>query len=145
MMKSLKLITFFIAILGLSCFSKSEAQIPNAVKEAFASKYPGEKGYDWEKDSHGNIEIQFKRNGEQYRADFTKDGRWIETEVSIKAKELPIAILKRIENDFGDREINEVELVEHATKGKFYDVEFKRKGKNLDVEFREDGTILNGK
>lgn len=60
----------------------------------------------------------------------------------MKKKELPEVILEIIQRDYSDYEITEVEHVESATKGEFFDVEFKQKGKNKDVMFKPDGTII---
>lgn len=140
---SLLFLALFLFI-GLSCQQKVNSQeAPEAVQKTFEAKYPGENDPDWEKDSHGNYESHFKIDGIKYRADFRPNGQWIETETSIDKKDLPKAIRKIIETEFDDEEINEVEKVEHYSKGTFYDVEFKRKGKNKDVEFKADGTILN--
>jgi hypothetical protein len=65
------------------------------------------------------------------------------TENSIKNEELSEAVKKLISEKYRDHEITQVERVDSAKKGVFYDVEFKQKGKNKDVEFREDGTIIN--
>jgi len=119
------------------------AQAPDNVKKAFQIKYKGESDPDWKKDSHGNYEAHFEKDGIHYRADYSPDGKWIETESSISFDELPKAVQKEIKEKFPDQEITEIERVEHHSKGLFYDVEFKRKGKNKDVEFRESGEILN--
>ncbi|MBE14843.1 MAG: PepSY-like domain-containing protein [Dokdonia sp.] len=116
---------------------------PEAVKKTFQKKYPGENDPDWHTDSHGNYESHFKIDGIKYRADFHPNGAWIETETSIDKKDLPKAIQNVIKERYGDRKISEVEKVQSAAKGLFYDVEFKQKGKNMDVEFKEDGTIIN--
>ena len=137
------LLAFLSICLLLTCLSTAEAQIPDAVLKSFKNKYPNEKVHDWEKDAHNYIEIQFKKDGDQYRADFLNDGTWIETEVSIDKDDLPKAIKKIIKETYGDRKIAEIEKVEHHSKGIFYDVEFKKKGKNLDVEFRANGEIIN--
>ncbi|WP_411768462.1 PepSY-like domain-containing protein [Winogradskyella sp. A3E31] len=133
----------FLITLSSSCISTAKAQIPEAVIESFKAMYPNEDTSDWEKDANDNYEIQFKKDGEQHRADFTPDGKWIETEVSIDKDDLPMAVKNAIEQKYDDRKITEVEKVHHSTKGTFYDVEFKQKGKNLDIEFRENGTIIN--
>lgn len=117
--------------------------VPEAVHKAFVKKYPGENDPDWETDAHGNWESHFKIDGEKYRADYAPDGRWIETENSIKKDNLPDAIKDAIKRKYSDLEITEVEHVTSAAKGVFYDVEFKQKGKNKDVEFRADGSELN--
>lgn len=131
----------------LSCqekkdINKDKNEVPEAVQKTFQNKYPGEDDPDWKMDDHGNWESHFKIDGEKYRADFNADGSWIETENSIKKDNLPDAIKKKIEEEYSDREITEVEHVKSAIEGEFYDVEFKQKGKNMDVEFREDGSII---
>lgn len=130
-----------LAIL-FSCNNNANSQTPEAVKQTFKAKYPGENDPDWHVDSNGNYESHFKIDGIKYRADFKPNGSWIETESSIDKKDLPKAIRDKIENDF-DGDISEIEKVDHHAKGVFYDVEFKQKGKNKDVEFKADGTIIN--
>lgn len=121
----------------------NDKEVPQAVRETFQAKYPGEDDPDWHTDSHGYWESRFRIDGVRHRADFLPDGTWVETEVSIKKKELPEAILKVIKEAYSDERITEVEWVDSAAKGVFYDVEFKRKGKNKDVEFRASGEIIN--
>lgn len=120
----------------------TSSKTPDVVVLAFQKKYPEEKNPDWEIDAHGNYEAHFKKKGEKYRADFRPNGTWVETENSIKKKNLPRVIIAIIKKDYSQYEITEVEHVDHATKGVFYDVEFKQKGKNKDVMFKEDGTII---
>jgi len=134
---------FFFGSITLSCQNSKLGKAPKTVEKAFQTKYPGENDPDWEIDAHGNYESHFKQEGIKYRADFSPEGLWIETETSIKTKELPKAIQKVIKEKYMIYTIAEVEKVDHHTKGIFYDVEFKQKGKNYDVEFKEDGTIIN--
>ncbi|WP_405198722.1 PepSY-like domain-containing protein [Christiangramia sp. LLG6405-1] len=135
---------FALSISVMSCQEnkKEKETVPDAVKTAFQKKYPGENDPDWEKDDHGYWESHFKKDGEKYRADFNADGTWVETENDVKKKELPEVILNIIERDYSEYEITEVEHVQSATKGEFFDVEFKQKGKNKDVMFKPDGTII---
>ncbi len=139
-------------IIGLSigCQFKAEGQdkgekgyAPEAVRITFQKKYPGENDPDWHVDSHGNYESRFRIKGIRHRADFNANGDWIETEVSIDKDELPKAIQDAIDRDYPDEKITEIERVESAAKGLFYDVEFKRKGKNMDIEFNEAGIKIN--
>lgn len=140
-MKHLKYI--IIALVIFSCQNTIKAQVPDVVQTAFENKYPGETDPDWEVDAHNNYEAHFKKKGEKYRADFSPNGQWIETESSIKKDELPKAIRTVIKNKFGSEDITEIEFVQSASNGTFYDVEFKQKGKNKDVEFRANGDIIN--
>ena len=131
-----------VIIVLVSCHTSVKGQAPDAVQKTFEAKYPGETDPDWHLDSNGNYEARFRIKGIRHRADFSKDGQWIETEVSISKKDLPEAVKAAIDKDYGDEKITEIEKVEHHSKGLFYDVEFKRKGKNKDVEFTASGSVL---
>lgn len=114
--------------------------VPEAVERGFESVYPDATAEDWEVDSNGYWEAKFEKDGAKARADFTVDGVWVETEISIKYDDLPDPIKEKIGKNYPDEEIDELEKVDHSTKGVFYDVEFSRKGNDLDIEYREDGT-----
>lgn len=153
-MKYLSVIVFSLFFCGmLSCKEKETQQakkqdrttqegVPVIVAEAFKEKYPDEKNPDWERDANGYWEAHYKKDGEKYRADFTPEGSWIETENSIDKADLPDAVKKTIEEKYPDREITEVEYVVSSREGNFYDVEFKQEDKNMDVEIKEDGTVI---
>lgn len=136
------IIVLLVTLFSFNCQNTVNAQAPDAVKETFQNMYPGENDPDWEKDSNGNYESHFKIDGVKYRADFSPDGKWIETETSIDKDDLPKAIKEVIKSKYDDEEITEIEKVEHHSKGLFYDVEFKKDGKNKDVEFRANGEII---
>lgn len=144
-----KIFFLFGFILTMSCSQNVVGQnnkkgyAPEAVKKTFQNKYPGENDPDWHVDSNGNYESRFRIDGIRHRADFSPDGAWIETEVSIKKDELPKVVQKAIDENYSNEEITEIERVQSAKKGLFYDVEFKRKGKNMDVEFNEYGVKIN--
>ena len=147
-MKRYLVLLSFLTIGVVSCQENKKKdveknKVPEAVQITFQKKYPGETDPDWKQDEHGYWESHFKKDGEKYRADFNANGSWVETENSIKDGELPEAVKNVIAEKYSNYEITEVERVESAKKGIFYDVEFKQKGKNMDVEFREDGSIIN--
>jgi len=129
--------------LTISCGNISTAQAPDAVKEAFQKKYPNENDPDWHQDKNGYYEANFKKDGEHFRADYKEDGSWVETESSIKKKDLPKAVRDRIKKEYDDYKIYEIEKVDHHSKGRFYDVEFKIDGKKKDIEFNEQGEKIN--
>ncbi|EMR04741.1 PepSY-like domain-containing protein [Cesiribacter andamanensis] len=111
-------------------------------KEAFAKQYPGAQKIRWSEDDNGYDEASFEMDGEKYRADYTKEGEWVETESSLKYDVLPMAVQEVIEAKYNKEEITEVERVQHPSKGVFYDIEFKKDGKNHDVEIKENGEII---
>lgn len=144
-MKSFKKCISLVLIIGSVGFTNCQetVTIPEVVTKTFQQKYVGETSPNWEIDAHGNYEAHFKQKGIKYRADFTPQGKWIETETSIDKKDLPKVIKEKLKKDFDYYNISEVEKVEHHSKGLFYDVEFKQKGKNIDVEFDAAGNLLN--
>lgn len=116
--------------------------VPPEVEDAFEEKYSNAELERWEVDVNGYWEAQFEIGDEEYRADFTKDGIWVETERNLKLDQLPDKVQEAIKLDFGNDEISEIEEVDHPRKGLFYDVEFKRPGKNADVEYNPEGKRL---
>lgn len=114
-----------------------------AAKAAFAQQYPQAGSVEWNEDANGYFEASFEQAGEKFRADYTRDGQWVETESSLKYEKLPKAVQSALKRaGYDKKDITEIEQVDNAERGKFYDVEFKKKGKNHDVEIREDGQII---
>lgn len=109
--------------------------VSEEAEKAFAKKYPDIPVEDWEIDRNGFWEAKFQVDGKEHRADFTEEGLWIETERSIEYDDLPDKVKRAIKIEFGDDEISEIELVDHSSKGRFYDVEFSRPGENQDIEY----------
>ena len=112
--------------------------VPSEVEKSFEKKYPGIEAEDWGQDSHGYWEAKFTVDGIRYRADFDEKGPWIETENSIDFQDLPWSIQRAVLRKFPDEEISEIEQVDNADRGPFFDVEFVRDGNKFDVEFREN-------
>jgi len=126
-----------------ACLPVAKDKVPDEVKTAFQQKYPGEDDPNWQIDKNGNFEAQFKKDGKRYRADFSPQGPWIETELTLKKKDLPKAVQVKIKSEYDTFKIVEIEEVDHSSKGRFYDVEFSLLGKKKDVEFNESGQVLN--
>ena len=134
-------LVLLLLFFNLSCSTAQE--VPEAVKVTFKKKYPGENDPDWHKDSNGNYESHFKKKGKHFRADFSPEGNWIETERSIDKDELPKPVKDWVKHNKDLGKITEIEEVDHHTKGRFYDIEFKRDGKNKDYELSPNGNVLN--
>lgn len=117
--------------------------VPDVVEEAFRAKFGDQISPKWEIDSNGFWEADFESEGDAARADFTVQGKWVETERSVKFDELPDAVQQAVRAEFGDRELAELEAVDSSAKGKFFDIEFKESGPNEDVEYNENGEKLD--
>ena len=127
---------FILPFWSIGCLSQPQDEM---LKEV----YPDAKEINWRKDKNGNQEAHFKLNGTYYRADFTPDGSWIETERNIKWKELPPAVRYTINKEASKDDIVELEEVNHHEMGWFYDVEVKKKNKGKrDLVIAPDGQLI---
>ena len=138
----LALIVLFPACDETGTYGAAESDAPAAVLTAFSAKYPDEDDPDFRLDDRGNWEAHFKQDGEKWRADFAPDGTWVETEASIKYKDLPKIVQDAIEEEYDEDDVEEIELVQHPTKGVFYDVEFKYGGQKWDIEYDASGRVI---
>ncbi len=130
------------ASLAVWCFFGSMQvafAVPEVVERVFEKQYPDAKDVEWEVDSNGYWEADFSLEDVKYRADFRESGQWIETETSIEFSELPDAVQTAVRESYPDEDISEVEKVDSALRGVFFDVEFERAGKNQDVEYLANG------
>jgi len=132
----------FFSFFSCEPINMTDERVPDIVIETFSKKYPNEKKEKWNVDRNGNYEAEFKEGGEKFKADFTPDGTWIETETSLKKKDLPKAVKDAIKEKYDGVKIVEIERTDHYQKGIFYDVEFKENGKKFDIEFNAEGTII---
>ena len=121
----------------------AQDEVPAAVAASFATKYPGAEEVRWGRDRNDSHEAHFRLDGRKLRADFDADGTWIETEESVRWKDLPEAVRDAVEGEYDEDDVVELEFTDNAEKGEFYDVELDPKGeKKFDVEYRADGTKL---
>jgi len=137
-MKSLSFQLFLAFLLGLSVFG-----VPEKVEEAFREKYPDIVAPAWELDTNGSWEAHFEKNGVKYRSDFNANGNWIETENSLNFEELPANVRAAIEIKYAVENIRDIEAVESAIYGIYYDVEFFKSGEKFDIMYNRKGKILD--
>lgn len=133
----LRILFICLLLSTLSCEMVNEN-----VKAAFNQKYPNAENVRWNIDKNLYLEAKFELDGKKLRADFKKSGDWVETEQNIKYKDLPKPIKDAIKVDYDKSKIVEIEKVDSAKKGLFYDVEFKKNGGKVDIEFNELGIII---
>ncbi|MDA7529791.1 hypothetical protein N8585_01580, partial [bacterium] len=83
------LVVQFLLATILSFISFADLVIPENVANTFRQKYPNAPEPTWEVDTNGSYEANYRIDGVKYRADFTKEGIWTETENNIDFNELP--------------------------------------------------------
>jgi len=139
-MKKPLVIAGLIAINSIiSCTSVKD--LPIAVNEAFARKFSNADNLKWEKENDDEWEAEFKLDGEEYSANFTNDGQWLETEHEVEQGKVPQNIKAVLTDKYPDFKLKETEISETA-EGKFYEFELKTNGTLLEVAIDETGKIV---
>lgn len=119
--------------------------VPQKVKDAFASKYAQAADVKWESndDEKGEegYEVEFTLNGESHEANYSDEGAWHYTQNDIKRQALPEALKSALKNRYSDLEIEEVALLE-TPQGVRYKIEADRGDEDREMLFTEDGTKL---
>ncbi len=119
-----------------------ESEIPSAVKESFAKRFPNVKEVKWSKEHAKEFEAEFKIGGTEQSANFDQAGEWLVTETEIKTSELPQLVQTTINKEFTGFKIEEAEKVETSDKGMLYEVALEKGKMNYEVELSADGKVL---
>jgi hypothetical protein len=115
-----------------------EKDVPEAVKTAFAKKYPDAKKVNWEKEK-GNFEGNWGgKSGEDNSAVFTPSGNFVEIVVAIPVNQLPTSVSPYVTKKYKGAKIVEAGKVTDASGRHMYEVEIKGK----DLIFDEKGVFL---
>ena len=127
-----------IAVIGFSaCAQKLDAsKVPDAVKAAFAKKYPGITA-KWEKED-GRYEAGFKQNSNTMSALFEANGTMTESEMDIKVGDLPASVQAYVKDHYKGKNIKEGAKITKADGTVNYEAEVDGK----DVIFDSNGKFL---
>ena len=115
---------------------------PEAVKKAFAKKFPTATKVSWGVEGPKEWEAEFTLAGDKISANFSEDGTWLETEREIKAVNLPKAVLAAVKSKYNDWKIAEADKTETSKHGTIYEVDLKKGMKSKSLAFKEDGTSI---
>lgn len=116
------------------------AAVTEAVKEAFAQKYPGVTVREWEEKMNYFV-AEFSINNSEAEAWFTSDGLWVRTETDYRGT-LPEAVKSYITNNYPEASIDDVDLISTPS-GEYYEVELERRGSaDIELNIRADGTLV---
>ncbi len=109
-------------------------QVPPTVQSAFAAKYPGVTPR-WESQPYG-YEAIFQKNGIKYEAEFSQDGRWLETEYEVPENRFSTLVINRVKKEYPGYKIKKREI-ELTPRGTFYEVEVEGGGKQIERYYDE--------
>jgi hypothetical protein len=126
--------TFSLAVMAQDVMP---SKVPTAVKNGFAKLYPQVKTVKWEKEN-GNYEASFKQAGKNMSGVFKADGSQLESEVVIKASELPSPVNAYIKAHHKGAAIKEAAKITKANGEVNYEAEVNGK----DLIFDQNGKFL---
>ena len=131
-MKNIILLSLFVIV---SCTMAFSANPPEVVLAAFKQKFPNAQDVDWSKEKNGEWEAEFEMPGSnEMSANFSADGRWLETETEIAFSELPAPVIAALQG----KKVKEAARIEKADGSTVYEAEVKRK----DLIFDASGKML---
>jgi hypothetical protein len=90
-----------------------ESEVPQPVKTSFSKQFPGAKVEKWEKEN-GNYEAEFDFKKIETSALFNSSGNLLETEIEIKASELPKMASEYIAKNLGGKKVKEAAKITDA-------------------------------
>ena len=139
-----------IIILALAfCFAVATLHAtdvtPKDVQSAFHNKFPSVKDVKWGKENAHEYEAEFMLDGIKATANFSDDGKWIETETEIGFEKLPIAVQTAFQKMHGKQKDLHAAKIETATQSILFELEFRNGTKNDEVFFSEDGKMIEQK
>ena len=117
-----------------------------SLNQAFQDRYPNATHVEWERE-RGHRVAEFYINGQECEAWYTASGKWVMTLFDIKYSDLPAAVKRAFETEFGvEAPIDDVERLERNTGEIIYiiDTEQVVNGFLTDIylDYAEDGTLL---
>ncbi|KUK57978.1 MAG: Uncharacterized protein XD81_1311, partial [Bacteroidetes bacterium 38_7] len=138
-MKTLKLFALAFAILSITaCAQKTTA--PENVVKAFSQKFPDAQSVKWNKENESEWEAEFKMDSEEYSANFSTDGVWMETEYEIEQSAIPAKVKQTLDSEFADYNIEGAEISE-TSEDTVYEFALEKGEQKMEVAIAPDGIV----
>jgi len=137
-----KIIFVAIALVCAYATSFAQSKVPTAVTTAFNQKFPNASKVKWDKENDKEYEAGFEWKGVKYSANFSNDGKWLETESPTTFAKLPKKVQETFNVTHKGSTIKAIAQIE-TSKGEIkYEVEFKKGAKTVEVFYDENGKEL---
>jgi uncharacterized membrane protein YkoI len=136
-----KYFLLLIAIFSISVYSFA-VDVPKAVADAFAKKFPAATNIKWGKENAKEYETEFKLNGKSASANFLTDGSWVETEMQIDISETPAPVTAAIQKKHPGASIIKLYKIDKSKGELTYEAEIKTGNKKQEMILKADGTVI---
>lgn len=134
---------YLIPIIMLFQLPMIAGGVPDAVRESFRKSFPNASGVKWSQEGANLYEAEFKMNGGEVSALYDKDGTLKETEIEIKATELPAPVIEALKRAAGGRKIREAaRIVRAADQSVVYEAAIRKGFRSRDLLFDASGNPI---
>jgi hypothetical protein len=99
-------------------------QVPQAVTDSFAKKYPDVKDARWEKEGK-HWEAETKKGGKEFKLIFDVKGNFLYTESHMEVSELPKSVIDFVKAKYPKKKISDVGKIVDVNGIVMYEVEMK--------------------
>lgn len=113
-------------VLFIAVRNNVNKDVPEKIKAAFAKLYPDVKDVAWHTEK-GNYEGKFNYNYKDMSVQFNDNGELLQTEIYLKASELPQPVQDYLTQNYSGVSFNQYSVVTDASNVKHYQAETKDK------------------
>lgn len=132
------LMTAFVLVFGF-VYGQDAPDVPNAVKHAFTRNFDVPSDVVWKKTNNG-YEVDFNLADVAHAARYTADGELLMIKMALNEQNLPPVITQRINDDFRQFEISNVDQIKIADR-LLIQVALNGPSEDRKVVFNPDGEI----
>jgi hypothetical protein len=118
-------------------------QVPAQIEQAFKKKFSIATNVKWEQENDTVFEASFKLDKVRYSADFSNDGKWIETESTCTYEELPADILSAFEITYPGKSPRHVAMVQTSELKIFFELEIIDGLHQVELRYYPDGKLYH--
>ena len=115
-------------------------QVPKIVQMAFKQKYPTVRPLFWFQ-LNDDYEAQFVLSEKNVSVEFSKTGKWVNTETVLPEEEFSEKILDYVRQTYPTYELDMV-ILEESPVGIFYDVTIVNEETDMELIFDNSGTFM---
>lgn len=139
------IITAAVIVLSMNAASAQkvkEAEVPKAVVTSFQTHFKGAKADAWDKEKNGEFEAEFKMNKVEMSANFSADGKLMETEEEIATATLPKSATDYVTKNYAGTKIEEAAKITDSTGKVTYEAEVKKGKEEIELLFDATGIFI---
>lgn len=142
-MKTIITVAALVLVVNTGSAQKvKESEVPKAVLTSFQENFKGAKAEKWEREKNGEFEAEFDWNKTETSANFSTDGKLLQTETEMKVAALPKTITDYIAKNYAGYKTSEAAKIVDASGKISYEAEVEKGKEEMDLIFDENGGFL---